>query len=35
MKKHYEIINTKIDITIDDLKAEASSSINKAFYILN
>ena len=29
MKEHEEILNTKIDTNIDDLKAEASSSINK------
>ena len=35
MKEHEEVLNTKMDTKIDDLKAEASSSINQTFYTLN
>ena len=32
MKEHEKILNTKIDTNIDDLKFEASISINKTLY---
>ena len=35
MKEHEDILNTKIDKYIDDLKAEAYSSINKTLSPLN
>ena len=33
MKEHEEILNTKFDTNIDDLKAEASISINKNSFL--
>ena len=35
MKEDEEILNTKIDTNIDDLKAESPSSINQTFSPLN
>ena len=35
MKEHEEILNSKIDTDIGDLKAEATSSTNQKFYTLN
>ena len=35
MREHEEILNMKIDTKIDDLKYEASRSINHTFYPLN
>ena len=35
MKEHEEILNTKIDTKIDDIKAEASRSIYQTLYALN
>ena len=35
MKEHEEVIKTKIDANIDDLKYEASISINQTFSPLN
>ena len=35
MREHEEILNTKIDTNIDDIKAEAYISINKTLFHLN
>ena len=35
MKEHEEILNTKIDTNIYDLKSESYSSINQTYYTLN
>ena len=35
MKEHEEILNTKIETKIDDLKSEVSISINQTFSPLN